>query len=126
PFYELMMILELEVIDKQHFAVLIGKDYGDFTIRIVETESNAIGERLAGNDIQVLPNPATAQVMLRGLPRHCEISLYDISGRLLSTYTAEGGQAALDVSGFPGGILLVKVLDLTQDGYSYRTKIVVQ
>ena len=126
PFNQLMMMLELEVIDKQHFAILIGKDYGDFTICIVETESNAIGERLADNNIQVLPNPATAQVVVRGLPQHCEISLYDISSRLLGTYSANGGQATLDVAGFPRGIILLKVLDLTPDGSSYITKIVVQ
>lgn len=123
PFYQLMMVLELEVINKNCFAVLIGKDYGDFTVRIINTEPNATNDLPAAGAINVFPNPATGTVSIEGLPLHKVISLYDIAGKLLNTFCCDGINVTIDLEPYPRGLFLLKVTDREQKEISYITKI---
>ncbi|MFZ4547695.1 MAG: T9SS type A sorting domain-containing protein [Bacteroidales bacterium] len=123
PFSQLMMVLELEVIDKQCFAVLIGKDYGEFTVRIINTDPNATGDVPAAGAINVFPNPATGIVSIEGLPLHKEISLYDITGRLLDTFHSHGIKTAVNLQPYPRGLILLKITDSEQKEISFITKI---
>ncbi len=126
PFYELMMVLELEVINKNCFAVLIGKDYGDFTIKIINTNPNATNDMPAAGAMKVFPNPATDNVRIEGLPLHKEISIYDITGKLLDTFPFDGINVTLDMQPYPAGLILLKISDREQKEINFITKIVLQ
>ncbi len=61
-----MLILDLEVIRANRFALLIGKDYGQFTICIVEVNPAGIGSIKAENLVEMFPNPVAGKMVIRG------------------------------------------------------------
>jgi len=66
------------------------------------------------NSIHVYPNPSADLVYLSGLPVNnaLSISLMDIEGRVVETYTGTGTeQMKLDVSHLSAGLYLLKVFD---------------
>ena len=126
PFDQLMMILEIQVIDAHRFAVLIGKDYGEFTIRIIETEPYATDDLPSASAITVFPNPASGNIIIDGLPIHKTIFLYDITGKLLNTYGYDGIKAEINLERYPRGIVLLKVTDNEQKENGFITKIVLR
>lgn len=125
PFYEIMLITELEVIDTNRFAVLIGKDYGQFTVRIVEPYPYGQEERWAGR-LKLYPNPASDRVYLEGLPGEMQIRLYDILGRPAATFTAGGSSAEFDTGGLPEGFYLARFSDPTGADCGVTRKILIR
>jgi len=126
PFYELMMMLELEVINKHCFAVLIGKDYGDFTVRIINTDPNATDDLPEASVIKVFPNPATGTVSIEGLPLHSEVSLYDLTGRLIDTFRYDCINVTIGLDTYPKGLLMLKIVDREQKEINFTTKILLR
>ena len=126
PYNELMLILELEEINSNTYAVLIGKDYGEFTIKIVETELIGTDDLSSTSNVHVYPNPTKGKMVIEGLPFHNEISLYDITGKLLGTFQHDKIKAEIDMQQYPRGIMLLKVADLQQKKTSFITKIMLQ
>ncbi len=126
PFNQIMLILELEIIDKNKFAILIGKDYGDFTIRIVETNEIGIEAIRAKQPLEIFPNPASGKLYMEGLPVNKRICIYDITGRLIETYERTGITGEIDLGNFNPGTYLLEITD--PDGHYNRSvrKIVVQ
>jgi hypothetical protein len=73
--------------------------------------------------INVFPNPATGIVSIEGLPQHKEISLYDITGRLLDTFRSDGIKTSVNLQPYPRGLILLKITDSEQKEISFITKI---
>ncbi|MBR1765879.1 MAG: T9SS type A sorting domain-containing protein [Bacteroidales bacterium] len=75
----------------------------------------AVGVGDAADDgvaLTVFPNPTTSGVTVRMSPNADEPTtcrLYDISGRLLATYAAGGGDTAVDLSAMPAGVYVMHV-----------------
>jgi len=126
PFYQLMMMLELEVIDQTKFAVLIGKDYGDFYINIVDTDPNGTGPMQADQQPEVYPIPSTGKIIVDGSPLHKRICLYDIMGKLLLVNEYDGIKAEMDLGNYQPGLYLLEVIDRNHKDISYTRKIVLQ
>ncbi len=110
PFYEIMLITELEVIDQTRFAVVIGKDYGDFSIRIVDTKNNGIESKNPEDNVRIYPNPTSGKLWVSGGPLNKKISVYNMIGNLAGTYQCSGIREELDLSGYPSGVYTVKII----------------
>ncbi len=61
-------------------------------------------------EVRVFPNPAQERVVIQG-PRHYDVSLHDLSGRVVHQQTGRSGTATLAVATFPPGIYLLRVRD---------------
>jgi hypothetical protein len=62
PHYQLVMLLELEVINSSTFSFLIGKDYGLFDLYIVDVlGSGTVDSHVAGAP-RVFPNPTSGRI----------------------------------------------------------------
>jgi hypothetical protein len=125
PFYELLLILELEVIDSNRFALLIGKDYGDFTVRIVEINSSGIGPPETDPRVEVFPNPASGKLFINGFPVNKNICVYDIAGKLVGAYERSGIKAEINLANYHPGIYLVRINDIDNHYNSVVKKIVI-
>lgn len=124
---EIMLILELEVIDRTRFALLIGKDYGDFFIRIVDTKNNGIESNGSEDKIRIYPNPASDKIWVNGGPLNKKISIYDMMGNLVGTCQRSGIRAEMDLSSYTPGVYTVKIADCDhRNNKDAISKIVVQ
>lgn len=110
-FNELMMILDVEVIRPNRFALLIGKDYGLFSICIVEVNAAGIGDGKPKNSLVMYPNPVSGKMVVKGFPLHKRIGVYDLAGRLIGSFETDGLTGEIDLGGYRSGSYLVKVTD---------------
>ncbi len=76
-------------------------------VKVTGTNVNAVSEATT-SVVSLYPNPAREQVnvMLEG---EAEISVYDITGRILSTMSHEAGEAQLNVSELENGVYFINV-----------------
>lgn len=76
-------------------------------VKVTGTNVNAVSEATT-SVVSLYPNPAREQVnvMLEG---EAEISVYDITGRMLSTMSHEAGEAQLNVSELENGVYFINV-----------------
>jgi len=125
-YYELMLILDVEVIRANRFALLIGKDYGQFTIAIVEVNPAEIGSVKPDNGIEIYPNPVSGTMVIRGYPLHKKIGVYDIAGKLIGRFETEGLTGTINLGGYRAGSYLVKVTDSEGKENGIVKKIVVE
>ena len=125
-YYELMLILDLEVIRENRFALLIGKDWGQFTIRIVEINSAGIGTVKPEKTVEMFPNPVAGKMIIRGFPLHKRIGVYDLAGKLIGSFEMDGVNCEIDLGGYLRGTYLVKVTDREGREHGVVRKIVVQ
>jgi hypothetical protein len=121
-----MLILDLEVIRPNRFALLIGKDYGQFTISIVEVNASGIGTVKPENRVEMYPNPVSGKMVIRGFPLHKRIGVYDLAGKLIGSFVTEGVTGTIDLGGYRSGTYLVKVTDSEGRENGVVRKIVVQ
>ncbi len=123
---KLMLILDLEVIRDNRFALLIGKDYGQFTICIVEINSSGIGPVKPENAVEIFPNPVAGKMVVRGFPMHKRIDVYDLAGKLIGSFETDGVKGEIDLGDYRRGTYLVKVTDREGKENGVVRKIVVQ
>ena len=58
-------------------------------------------------EVVIYPNPATDELMVKGLGREAAVDLYDLSGQLIKRYQTSRGVFRLDVRALkPGGYFL--------------------
>jgi hypothetical protein len=108
---------------------------GDFLILIDLDYDNSLGENwMAANEfvgveeygetasLQVIPNPTTGKVRVRMDKPIRDITVTDISGRILLTQSSWDYEQVLDLSRFPAGIYFLKAV--TADQETTTTKIV--
>jgi hypothetical protein len=124
-YYELMLILDLEVIRDNRFALLIGKDWGQFTICIVEVNPAGIGTIKPENAVEMFPNPVAGKMVIRGFPLHKRIGVYDLAGKLIGSFEMDGVEGEIDLGGYRRGTYLVKVTDREGREHGVVRKIVV-
>ena len=75
------------------------------TYCVTLTTSNAVGiDAVKGVPLQIYPNPATERVTVEA---EGEVSLHDLTGRLLTTRTVHGSDT-FDLSAFPAGVYLLR------------------
>ena len=101
---------------------------GDFLILIDLDYDNSLGESWMAADefvgieehgttasLQVIPNPTTGKVRVRMDKPIRDITLTDISGRVLLTQSSWDYDLALDLTGFPAGIYFLKAVTADQE-----------
>ena len=76
-------------------------------VRVTGQHVNAVNE-LEGKTVNLYPNPAREQVSFI-LDDNAEVSVFDMSGRMVSTMAFEAGQAQLNVSEMANGVYFVNV-----------------
>ena len=55
------------------------------------------------------PNPASGVVFLEGLENQAEVTISDMMGRVVSSFTAHGTREAVDVSALSAGTYFVRI-----------------
>ncbi len=126
PFYQYIFIQEIEVIDKNRFAILMGKDGEYFTTYIIETNTSGIEPIQTNNNPEIFPNPATHSIFINGYPDNKKIRVYDITGNLIETIEHSGISAEIDMSNYQPGLYLIKISDIEGKYNSVVKKIVLQ
>lgn len=126
PFYRYILVMRLEVIDKNKFAILIEKDYENFTLYIIERESTGIETININNETVICPNPASNKLYVKGYPLNKKILVYTIEGKFIESFDHSGMSAEIDLSNYPSGLYLVKVSDIEGKYISIVKKIVIQ
>ena len=81
----------------------------DATYIATFAENNGI-EEIEGGTWEIYPNPATDQVVLRGIPDDAIVTVLDLSGRKLLERRNEKGEMSIDVSTFLSGTYFVRVV----------------
>jgi len=79
------------------------------------TNIECLDNGLFGNRIKVYPNPAQTQLTIHHIKEIENIGLYDLSGRLLRTYSGAGTITVIDISDLDSGVYF-----LTVDGKSVK------
>lgn len=75
------------------------------TYCVTLTSSNSVGiDAVKGNPVQIYPNPATDRITVEA---EGEVSLHDLTGRLLTTRTVHGSDT-FDLTPFPSGVYLLR------------------
>lgn len=125
-FYQIMMITKLEVIDQNRFAIVIGKDYGTFSIRIIDVLGSGTEEELAHGQFEIYPNPATDKLYVKGLPQQKTINVYDIAGRLINTWNTKEIISEIEIGKLKKGIYLLIITDSDNNSTHFAKKIIIQ
>lgn len=70
-------------------------------------------DKVNGKTISVYPNPFADYVKVNGLDKGDEVSLYDITGRKLQSWTVEVNQAenTFNINAVPGGSYILRIHD---------------
>lgn len=74
--------------------------------------STAVGvQETEALSVSLYPNPVTNVVTynLSGQKNHTQIDLYNASGQLVTTQTAQGNRGTIDVSTLPAGVYTIKI-----------------
>ncbi|GAA4461358.1 hypothetical protein GCM10023093_05870 [Nemorincola caseinilytica] len=62
-----------------------------------------------GSELEIYPNPATGKCVLSGLAKDETVTIYDLTGRAISTHTAAGAILDLDITSFAPGTYMLRV-----------------
>jgi hypothetical protein len=74
--------------------------------------------------LTLVPNPATNQVQLPGLPSNSTVYLLDAVGRVVKQSTTLATTAQLSLQGLASGLYIVRATDV--DGHQYSGRLIVQ
>lgn len=69
-------------------------------------------QQIEGNEVIIYPNPIITQLTVKlssGFENGATVTLSDISGRVLQSFSVSGQQYVLKLSGIPGGVYFIKV-----------------
>jgi photosystem II stability/assembly factor-like uncharacterized protein len=89
-----------------------GKIWVSWNSATVVTPSNITGQEAVFenvNQLSVYPNPASEEIFIDNASVGSEISISDISGRVLLNKTVQNSKQGIDISSLSTGIYLVKV-----------------
>ncbi|MGA2298336.1 MAG: T9SS type A sorting domain-containing protein [FCB group bacterium] len=125
-FNQLMMILKLEIIDENKFAILLGKDYGNFYIDIIETEriETGITNKLF-EEIEIYPNPTRDKIFISGNQELNKIEIFNLLGDLIATRESNLENQEINIRNFEPGIYYIKVVNPHNNSILCIKKIVV-
>lgn len=87
-------------------------DENNERVRIVTgipTGTNTISS--ARQNINVYPNPTNGNCVVTGIEAHQVIELFNYTGQKISSTMAQNATMQLDMSSFPNGIYLIRILD---------------
>jgi hypothetical protein len=79
-----------------------------------ETVTTPTVQQTAGNEVIIYPNPIITQLTVNlsnGFENGATVTLSDITGRVLQSFSVSGKQYVLKLSGMPGGVYFIKVSD---------------
>ncbi|WP_417875875.1 T9SS type A sorting domain-containing protein [Winogradskyella sediminis] len=84
---------------------------GDGTVinRIVFTGNALSVEDSEYLSVKLYPNPATSEVLIEGLQHQSELTIVDVNGRALTSFTSRNTSASLDVSEYNLGLYFVEI-----------------
>jgi hypothetical protein len=125
-FSQEMMITKLEVIDKYRFAILIGRDFGDFSIRIFDTYGMGVEEEPVKGRFEIYPNPVSDKLYIKGLPEHKTIYIYDMTGRLVNYWEINCLTGEIPLNDIQPGTYMLKIPDPENNSPALLTKIIVK
>ncbi len=109
-FNQLMMVLELEIINNNKFAIVLGKDYGNFYLDIIETERIETGiNNQVIEGIEIFPNPAKDKVYISGIREMNKIEIFNFHGQLIDTIESNLENQEIDIGNFEPGIYFIKI-----------------
>ena len=124
--HNIMMISQLEILGPDKFAIEIGKDYGLFSIKIIDTYANDIQDIGFDEKIDVYPNPVFDVLTIEGYPLSKEINIYDLSGQLLLSSNYGGFKVDINVESLKPGTYILKIRDRDSSTLIYNQKIILQ
>lgn len=124
PYYHVVLVARLVVIDQYRFAISIGKDYGTFSIHIFDVFGAGTNKPFAHDQFKIYPNPATDKICISGDLQQQTISIFDMSGRLINTWISQEKQSEIDVSNLNKGIYILNVAGM--DNIPFTKKIIIQ
>lgn len=77
-----------------------------------------IGEHQMDNSISIFPNPVNGMLNIQSDNEIVSVSVFDVQGRITSTYLVNDSNASFDVSKYASGIYFVKVT--TANGFKIQ------
>jgi hypothetical protein len=88
-------------------------------VTVVEGSTGNVGMRdLERDRIIIHPSPASDMITVSGVNGDARVRVTDVSGRIVSTRRLSGG--TLDVSGLPGGLYDLHIIDGDAQGRKGR------
>ena len=96
------------VYDPQGDIIYTGGAFGDSDLEQFCTQEMSVEDQ-AGTDFQVVPNPATDRVVLRGAPRGSRVTPVDLLGRAVAETIVLSAGGNLDTSEWPRGWVMLQV-----------------
>lgn len=125
-FIERMLISSLEVMDENHFAILIAKDGGLFTLRIIDTRETGTDEHSYSQTGNIFPNPASEKIYVKTVSSNNTLYMYDIVGRLMCQWNIEGLSAEITLKNKQPGMYVFKLTDNDNNSSTTIKKIILQ
>lgn len=94
--------------------LLVGNSAGGVTLYKYDTTTSVIEMPLQPEGFQLFPNPASDQLIVKfdqSAPASREVSLFDVTGRMVATQNISAGIALFDVSAFAPGVYHCRVVE---------------
>ena len=87
--------------------------FDDISLVGPEGSPTAITRKPAATSLNVSPNPASTQSVIKSQTPISKISLYSLSGKLIMSQQVDSNEYTLDVSSFTKGLYILKVTNKT-------------
>ncbi len=94
--------------------LLVGNNAGGVTLYKYDTTTSVIELPLQPAGFQLYPNPASDQLIVKfdqSAPAFREVSLFDVTGRMVATQNISSGIALFNVSGLASGVYHCRVVE---------------
>jgi hypothetical protein len=114
--YTTTAVAAMAVLQPQITTVVLAEDTGCVAQSGGITEIN--GDK---NELYIYPNPATANLTIE-TPQKSTIEIFNIQSQLIKTLAANEGKTNVDVSAFPNGVYLIKII--TEKGIEVKKFII--
>lgn len=76
---------------------------------IVGNEDPTIVDDVADGALLLYPNPASDYINLKGVPADANITVFNISGMVISNMLADGDVLSIDVANYKSGVYFIKI-----------------
>ena len=87
-----------------------GSDAADITcVRFFLSDQSGIENPKLGLSVFVFPNPVQTNLTVSGTDKNVKINLYDLSGKLLQSISAQDNSTDISVSSLSSGLYLLQV-----------------
>ena len=94
---------------KTYLGTLVANNDLDLTILLQEGDDVSVNDPVYASLISIYPNPASAGVTIQS-PAGSTVTIYNTQGQLTDRFVAGNEKTRVDISGWPSGIYLIRVV----------------